>query len=271
MDNKFVLSDNFNEVVFEHRNKAYGAYQLRQRYGRQVMSAMLFSITLFGSAFFVFGSAPDAQAAVRKPVDDGIIFITPPELTPAELPKKEEELPKKIAPKPPAPQTPIASPQITSTIEVTTKPVAQVPTNTPGGNPNGEVGGLGGGPTPPGGECDDCPPALIPVTPPPQPPAPLDWVPEMPTNDGLHGYLSSNIRYPADARDRGDEGTVILEFVVNKDGSYRDIRVLRGVCPSIDREALRVAAKMPRWKPGKNNGVAVDVILRQPISFKLHH
>ncbi|MGL5891809.1 MAG: energy transducer TonB [Bacteroidia bacterium] len=267
MDNKFVLSNSFNDVIFEKRNKAYGAYQMRRRYGQQVITAVIISCVL---CIGLFVYANNAMA-----YDDIVIArpIAKPRIVEVPVIIPNEPLRPRNEPKPKTPQTAtrkaaVASAAITSKIDITKEPVDKIPDSKAGGDPNGETGGLNNGP--PGNQpCDDCPPELLPEPDPVKPAAPPIWVEIMPANDALWGYLSSNVRYPQDARERGIEGTVIIEFIVNKDGTYRDIKIARGVCPSIDREALRVAQNMPRWKPGKQNGIAVDVLCRQPISFKL--
>lgn len=267
MDNKFVLSDSFNEVIFEHRNKAYGAYQMRRRYGRQMVSAALIASGLF-IGLFVYAHTAMATSNITIPKPKAPTIVTHTVTIIKDDPVVESPKPVvKPQPKPAPPKTTVATPQITSQIDVTDKQVPPVGDPQKPGDPNGKNNGEIGGTI--GGECDDCPPALLPE-PEPAGPAPIPtWVEIMPENAGLFGYLMNNIRYPLDARENGIEGTVILEFIVNKDGTFRDIKVIRGVCPSIDREAIRVAQKMPRWTPGKQNGIAVDVICRQPIAFKL--
>lgn len=269
MDNKFVLSDSFNDLVFEGRNKAYGAYQHRRRYGNQMLISALITCGLV-AGLFVWGQNAMAISQPKQKAIEPKIHIIPIDLpengTLNEVPKPKTE-PKPKVSTPDVPKSPVASEQLTTNIAVTNTAESKTPANNTGGDPNGNIGGLGAGT--PAGDCEDCFPELLPEPEPVKPePIPV-WVEQMPENEALYGYLAANIRYPKDARDRGDQGVVIIEFVVNKDGTYRDIKIARGVCPSIDLEALRVARKMPRWKPGKQNGVAVDVLCRQPISFKL--
>ena len=82
-------------------------------------------------------------------------------------------------------------------------------------------------------------------------------------------FLSENIRYPSIAIEQEQAGRVICSFVVEKDGSITDIHVLRGVSPSLDKEAIRVIESMPGWTPGLQNGVPVRVKLTLPIIFRL--
>lgn len=121
----------------------------------------------------------------------------------------------------------------------------------------------------------------IAVAPPPPPPAPkpevsnkvFDVVEEMPSFPGGQGalmsFLNSNIKYPVVAQENGVQGRVIVGFVVERDGSITDVKVMRSVDPSLDREAQRVIKAMPKWKPGKQNGSAVRVKYTVPVVFRL--
>jgi protein TonB len=82
-------------------------------------------------------------------------------------------------------------------------------------------------------------------------------------------YLSDNLKYPTQARRMGVEGSVIVVFVVNTDGSIQDVEVLRGIGGGCDEEALRVVSGAPKWTPGKQRGRPVRVRMRLPIKFKL--
>jgi len=82
-------------------------------------------------------------------------------------------------------------------------------------------------------------------------------------------YLSDNLKYPTQARRMGVEGSVIVVFVVNTDGSIQDVEVLRGIGGGCDEEAVRVVSGAPKWEPGKQRGRAVRTRMRLPIRFKL--
>ena len=98
-------------------------------------------------------------------------------------------------------------------------------------------------------------------------------VEEMPEFPGGMGecmkWLGQNIKYPADAKEKGVQGRVIVQFVVEKDGTIVNAKVVRGVDPDLDAEALRVVNQSPKWKPGKQKGEAVRVKYTLPIMFKL--
>lgn len=85
----------------------------------------------------------------------------------------------------------------------------------------------------------------------------------------LMKWLSNNIRYPEAAQQNDIQGRVIVKFVVEKDGSIGAASIVKGVDKDLDREALRVVKKMPKWQPGKNNGVAVRSYFNLPVTFKL--
>lgn len=82
-------------------------------------------------------------------------------------------------------------------------------------------------------------------------------------------FLAKNIKYPTIAQENGVQGRVIVQFVVNQDGSIVDPLVVRSVDPYLDKEALRVIKMMPKWKPGKQRGKAVRVKYTVPVTFKL--
>ena len=87
----------------------------------------------------------------------------------------------------------------------------------------------------------------------------------------LMKWLSQNIRYPEAAQQNDIQGRVIVKFVVEKDGSIGQASIVKGVDKDLDREALRVVKKMPKWQPGKNNGVAVRSYFNLPVTFKLQN
>ncbi len=94
--------------------------------------------------------------------------------------------------------------------------------------------------------------------------------PEFPGgNAAMMKFLSDNIKYPVIAQENGLQGRVITNFVVERDGSITDVQVVRGVDPSLDREAIRVIQSMPRWKPGQQRGQPVRVRFTLPVVFRL--
>ena len=82
-------------------------------------------------------------------------------------------------------------------------------------------------------------------------------------------FRSKQIKYPVIAEENGVQGRVIVTFVVERDGSITDVKVVKSVDPSLDKEAQRVVKGMPRWIPGKQNGSAVRVKYTVPVTFRL--
>ena len=104
---------------------------------------------------------------------------------------------------------------------------------------------------------------------------PVTFAEQMPQFIGgdkeLMGYLSKNIKYPVIAQENNVQGTVILRFVVGKDGNVKDVTILRSLDSSCDKEAVRVVKSMPQWIPGRQNGTPVAVYYTLPVKFKLNN
>jgi TonB family protein len=130
------------------------------------------------------------------------------------------------------------------------------------------------------------PDGSVPPPPPPPPPPPTTTTtkstnadpvytivkprPQFPGGDeARHKYIASTVKYPAEAIEKGLQGTVYVSFVVEKDGSIGDVKVLRGIGKSCDEEAVRTVRNMPKWTPGLYNGKPVRVLFNMPIYFKL--
>ena len=97
-----------------------------------------------------------------------------------------------------------------------------------------------------------------------------DQLPEFPGGiQAMMKFLSTNIKYPVEAQKKGISGRVIVQFVIMEDGTLDQAKVIRGVDPLLDEEALRVVKSMPKWKPGMDRGEAVKVRFTAPIMFNL--
>lgn len=98
----------------------------------------------------------------------------------------------------------------------------------------------------------------------------VEKMPSFPGGDAeLLKYIATNIKYPTDAQEAGVQGRVICSFVVDKKGNIVEPKIIRGIDPSLDAEALRVIGMMPRWTPGRQDGKAVRVLYTVPIIFRL--
>ena len=107
----------------------------------------------------------------------------------------------------------------------------------------------------------------------PEPEKVFDMVEQMPQFPGgqaeMMQFISKNMKYPTIVQENGTQGRVTCQFVVGADGMVRDVKVLRGVDPYLDKEAVRVIMSMPKWIPGKQNGKAVSVKYTIPVMFRL--
>ncbi|MCC6837987.1 MAG: TonB family protein [Bacteroidia bacterium] len=254
-----------NELVFEDRNKSYGAFDLRKNHNKAVAIALLIT----GASFVFAVSLPaiidwlnNKTEEVEVPVD-----ITPVDLT-APPPVDETEPPPPPPPPPPVMETVKFTPPVVTDEEVVDDPppvqtedTPQISTVTQEGTGGDEIiipdEGTGTGVVEPVVE------------------APLTIVEQMPVFPGgdveMMKYIQKNIQYPQVEKEAGISGTCYVTFVVEKDGNITDVKVLRGVSggPGCDKEAMRVVKSMPNWKPGKQNGREVRVQFNLPIKFTL--
>ncbi|MDR0939017.1 MAG: energy transducer TonB [Mediterranea sp.] len=98
----------------------------------------------------------------------------------------------------------------------------------------------------------------------------VEKMPSFPGGDAaLMAYMNKSIKYPTIAAENGTQGRVIIQFVVNRDGSIVDATVMRSVDPYLDKEAMRVVNTMPKWNPGMQRGKAVRVKFTIPVTFRL--
>ena len=269
------------DMVFAGKNKEYGAYQLRKGTSGRNIKALLILII----AAALVGGFLAWKVIEQKQAEEQQAYMEAMELAKLqEQAKKEKKKPEPIKPKveqkkeiPVARETqkftaPVIKKDELVKEENQVKQMDQLDDKVAVGTENKE------------GVKDRTVEAVrndIAGAAPPPPPAPkpevankvFDVVEEMPSFPGGQGalmaFLSSNIKYPVVAQENGVQGRVIVGFVVEKDGSISDVKVMRSVDPSLDREAQRVVKAMPKWKPGKQNGSAVRVKYTVPVVFRL--
>jgi protein TonB len=250
-----------NELVFEGRNKSYGAYIIRKLYCKRINLAFIIAsvgILLFISMPLIlelFGKK--AEEAVKQQEVE-VNLTEPPPVDPAEPP-----------PPPPPPPPPVVQ-----TIKFTPPVVVDKPVEEEQPPPQEKLSETNVGVVTQEGDpnATELPPE--PVVADPNEGKIFTIVEEMPQFPGggeaaLIKYLQNNIKYPAMARENGIEGIVYVTFVVDKDGKVKDAKLLRGKGAGLDEEALRVVRSMPDWKPGKQNGRNVAVQYNLPVNFKL--
>ena len=269
------------EMVFAGKNKEYGAYQLRKgTSGRNIKSLLILVI-----AAALVGGFLAWKVIEQKQAEEQQAYMEAMELAKLQQQAKKEEKKKEpVKPKiEPKKEIPVAreTQKFTAPVikkdelvkeENQVKQMDKLDEKVAVGTENKE------------GTKDRLAEAVrsdIAVAAPPPPPAPkpevsnkvFDVVEEMPHFPGgaaaLQAFLSSNTKYPVVAQENGVQGRVIVSFVVERDGSITDVKVVRSVDPSLDREASRVVRSMPRWSPGKQNGSAVRVKYTVPVVFRL--
>ena len=269
------------DMVFAGKNKEYGAYQLRKGTSGRNIKALLILVI----AAALVGGFLAWKVIEQKQAEEQQAYMEAMELAKLQQQAKKEEKKKEpVKPKiEPKKEIPVAreTQKFTAPVikkdelvkeENQVKQMDKLDDKVAVGTENKE------------GVKDRTVEAVrndIAVAAPPPPPAPkpevsnkvFDVVEEMPSFPGGQGalmsFLSSNIKYPVVAQENGVQGRVIVGFVVERDGSITDVKVMRSVDPSLDREAQRVVRAMPRWKPGKQNGSAVRVKYTVPVVFRL--
>ena len=271
-----LISGEWTELVFAGRNQAYGAYKLRQGTGKRNVISIIAVVCLIIACQIglTIKKAADAEAAKRAAMNQAV------ELSKLEQPKKAEVKQKQVKVEPEKVVEQVKSsikftaPVIKKDSEV--KPEDELKTQDQIMETKTAIGSFDvKGNDDVNGEVLKAKEVIAQPEPPKheEESKVFDVVEQMPSFPGGNGalleYLATHVKYPVVAQENGVQGRVIVSFVVEKDGSITDVRVVRSVDPSLDREAARVVSSMPRWTPGKQNGSAVRVKYNVPVSFRL--
>jgi len=260
-----VQPQRWEDIVFENRNKEYGAYLLRYIYSRHVVLSVVITILVVGLVLagptiskWLKDNEPKEEVALKTvkytdlapppPIDKNtppppkldvpppvktIIKFLPPKVTEKEI-VEEEPMPTQEEIK----QADVGAETVEGTGEVIfEEPVTEVVKE----------------------ESDDNTIFTV-VEQPAEYPGGLE---------AMSKFVGKNLKYPAVARRMGTEGSVFVSFVIDKEGKISDVQVLKGISTECDKEAVRVVSLMPPWKPGKQNGRAVKSRFVLPIKFKL--
>ncbi|QEM09239.1 energy transducer TonB [Mucilaginibacter rubeus] len=260
------------DLVFDHRNKNYGAYELRSTYSKTLTKAMAMAfgaVAVLSIATIVFKAKPKAKDSVGMITVD-LTKIPPP-------PKKEDRV---VEPQKTQPAEPVKASTPSPTIKYTTPHVVpeDVPTEPPtiadlNKNAVGSETVKGDGPPTQALEGKDEGPGGPPVTEDNGVHTIGDALEVMPEPVGGAAawakFLQKNLRFPGAAQDAGVSGKVFMSFIIEKDGTLSNIKVDRGAGYGFDEEATRVLKLAKAWKPGVQNGQNVRVRYSIPISFQL--
>lgn len=261
-----IQYSNLDDIVFEQRNKGYGAYVLRKMYDKHINTAVAIAIALFllfislpAIIEFIKGKEVVTKAPAKKvkytdlaqppPMDKTVppppkidipppvktvIKYLPPQVTEEEVPE-EEEMPdiKEVKANETGNENVEGEPQV----EFNVAPATEVITE------------------------EDVVEQVYTI---------VEQMPDFPGGtDELMKFLAKKTKYPPLALRMGIEGSVYVQFVVTKEGSIDAVQVVKGISKECDEEAMRVIKSMPNWKPGKQNGRTVPVKYVLPIKFKI--
>jgi periplasmic protein TonB len=264
-----AMEKSLNDIVFEGRNKLYGAYALRKGYKQTMQRAVLLGVTIF----LLMIMLPDLYARLvpeRKAKD--IAYIV--EVRPIDI------RPQKETPKIPEPEAVQPVEKVVRNKSLIVMPDHNVeedyspPTTddmldaNPGQSTNQGTGGI---------TLVEEPVAKAEAAPiaEPRPEADviLDFAEEAPQYiggmEGMTAFLQKNLRYPSQASRQNVQGRVFIQFTVGSDGKIENVKSIKGIGFGCDEEAERVVKMMPSWKPGRQSGKAVRVRYTLPIAFQL--
>ena len=270
-----LISNEWADIVFENRNKVYGAYQLRRTTGKRNIWSMVFVAAVAAIAYVglaAYNSYQEAQKAKFEAEMEASLLEAKKEAKvekKTEAPKVEkvqqvEKVKSSIAFTPPV---------IKKDSEV--KPEEEMKTQDELKETKTAIGAFDvKGNDEAGGTVLKAVEEIATPEPPKQDEEQnkiFEVVEQQPsfTGGSVNGWLSEHIKYPVVAAENGIQGRVVVQFVVEKDGSVSQVKVVRGVDPSLDKEAVRVISSMPKWIPGKQNGVSVRSRFTVPVTFRL--
>jgi periplasmic protein TonB len=245
----------FDEIIFENRNKEYGAYNLRKSYLATSGLSLLGVLASVTTLIIILSFTVEKETRARPVIDT--FSIPPPEPTlfvPKNILPPDPEVPK---PKVSAPM--YTAPEIVDKLESTDRGMASM----------GYIDSIINRPVDKVVSVEQVPDPVIP----PDESIPYVSVQEMPVfpggNQTLLRFIAEAIKYPEEAAANGIQGRVTVSFVVSSDGSVKKVTVIQGIHPSLNEEAIRVVSSLPKWKPGRQNGKEVPVIFSVPVNFKL--
>lgn len=269
-----LTSQKWMDLIFEGKNKSYGAYVLREESSNRHLKALVIVFVIGLAAVYlpgwIKGLIPESTQN-----DEGenlsVVEVTMSDLE-EEVP--EENIIRELENVPPPPvlkQTiQFTPPVIARDEEVGEEDVMATQQELTDSNAAISVATVNSG----SGEGIDIADlqdnkVIVQAT----EPEIYSHVPQMPTYpDGdaaLYKWISDNIKYPNRPAEMGIQGRVVMRFAVGADGSISKVTVMRSIDPDLDKEAIRVVSKMKKWNPGKNNGVPVAVWFTLPILFQL--
>lgn len=274
-----LSSKEWCDIVFDGKNKEYGAYQLRatsvKRHTKALLSVVIVLALILTAIILV-------MTGVFKSADEDINAKNEQEeviMAPEDIPEEEEQMdiPEQKPEEVQAEEEVAATQAVTEVKIVETvdkdrevKDQEQVLENTAQLGADDHKGVEDVNRDRVVKEVVEEKPVEKPKEEGPLSVAMVEQKPSFPGGEtAMYKWLQDNIIYPAAASEEGVQGKVTVQFIVEKDGSITHVQVVRGKHPALDAEAARVIRKMPRWTPGRNNGQPVRVTYHLPVQFKL--
>lgn len=271
-----LTSNDWVDLVFEGRNQAYGAYKLRKGTSKRNVLAIIIMLVAAALIASVIGINTIIENSKPK-----VAVTQVTELSKLNQPKKKAEVkqkqikmeePEKVVERVKS-SVKFTAPVIKKDNEV--KPEDELKTQDELMSTKTAIGALDvKGNDDKGGEVLKLKEAVAQPEPKPVEEERIFEVVEVSPSfpggqDAMYKFLNDNINYPTIAQENGVQGRVVLQFVVGRNGEITDVKVMKSVDPSLDREAVRVVKSMPRWMPGKQNGQAVKARFTLPVQFRL--
>ena len=268
-----LIDNSWVDLVFEGKNQAYGAYQLRKNTGKRNLWSifiMLIAAALIAAvvgANAIISAASEGDAEIAADVNLSALAEKKPEV--------EDKAPVKVEEAKPVEQVK-SSIKFVPPVVKEDKDVREDKELKSQDELNETKTAIGGFDVK--GNTDDADAQVLKAVeevaqPEPKPAEDkiFDVVEQQPTfkEGDVRAWLARNMQYPPVAAENGIQGRVVVGFVVVRDGSISHVQVLRGVDPSLDKEAVRVVKSMPKWNPGMQNGSPVRVKYNVPVQFKL--
>jgi periplasmic protein TonB len=259
MTKEMIKAPVFNDIVFETRNKEYGAYSIRKKYNRTVLIAIVIGTIIIATAVIVPYLRASALVNQKIKEDNAVVIAM------ENLEQPQDVVAPPPPPPPPPAETVAASRYVAPVVVDSIKPEEAGRLMTAAEAEQTIVN-----------EDVNLAPTEVVQEEVQEEEAPTEVfvvVEEMPSFPGgdteMMKFIYENIKYPEIAKENNIQGRVILRFCVTYKGAVDQISVLKGVDPALDAEAMRVVALLPPWKPGKQGGKPVNVWYSLPINFQL--
>lgn len=267
-------SSEWCDVVFEGKNKQYGAYRLRQTSAKRVVVAFIVMLVFVGIIVAIPYLANVVKELTRQEtstMDDAFELSNIPI---EEQVSQENIIKQETAPPPPPLKTTIkfTPPVITEDDKVNEDNVVKDQEDLK--TTKGAISAFDVKGTDVEGAVDlrelEGHKVIVEEKVVEKPFYTVEQMPSFPGGETeMQKFIRDNLKYPVVAQESGIQGRVTIRFVVTKDGDISEVTVVRGIDPSCDKEAVNVVKKMPKWIPGKQNGRAVPVYFTLPVVFRL--